>query len=262
MTTMTPSSNAKASSTHRDDPATDVVIHLEQVWKTYRMGDQDVNALAGVDLQIGRGSFWAISGSSGSGKSTMLNLLGCLDRPTKGTYLLEGRNIADTSDDELSDIRLKHLGFVFQNFHLIPQLTVQENIALPLFYQGIIGSEASDRAEMLATRVGLGERLGHRPTELSGGQQQRVAIARALSNDPSVLLADEPTGNLDTATGNSIMALLGELHAQGKTIIMVTHEPDIAAHAQFELVMRDGNIESITQNPPHPSRPDLGGHGS
>lgn len=262
MTTMTPSSNAKASPTHRDDPATDVVIRLSQVWKTYRMGDQDVNALAGVDLQIGRGSFWAISGSSGSGKSTMLNLLGCLDRPTKGTYLLEGRNIADTSDDELSDIRLKHLGFVFQNFHLIPQLTVQENIALPLFYQGIIGSEASDRAEMLATRVGLGERLGHRPTELSGGQQQRVAIARALSNDPSVLLADEPTGNLDTATGNSIMALLGELHAQGKTIIMVTHEPDIAAHAQFELVMRDGNIESITQNPPHPSRPDLGGHGS
>ena len=262
MTTMTLTSNAKASPTHRDDPATDVVIRLTQVWKTYRMGDQDVNALAGVDLQIGRGSFWAISGSSGSGKSTMLNLLGCLDRPTKGTYLLEGRNIADTSDDELSDIRLKHLGFVFQNFHLIPQLTVQENIALPLFYQGIIGSEASDRAEMLATRVGLGERLGHRPTELSGGQQQRVAIARALSNDPSVLLADEPTGNLDTATGNSIMALLGELHAQGKTIIMVTHEPDIAAHAQFELVMRDGNIESITQNPPHPSRPDLGGHGS
>ncbi len=226
------------------------VIRLNQVWKTYRMGDQDVHALAGVDLSIERGSFWAVSGSSGSGKSTMLNLLGCLDRPTKGTYLLEGKNIADTSDDELSDIRLSHLGFVFQNFHLIPQLTVQENIALPLFYQGIEGMEAADRARGYAERVGLGDRLGHRPTELSGGQQQRVAIARALSNDPSVLLADEPTGNLDTATGNSIMALLCELHEQGKTIIMVTHEPDIAAYAQYELVMRDGNIETIRQNPP------------
>jgi putative ABC transport system ATP-binding protein len=228
--------------------ASDEVISLSRVWKTYRMGDQDVHALAGVDLTIARGSFWAISGSSGSGKSTMLNLLGCLDRPTSGVYKLEGRNIAETSDDELSEIRLKHLGFVFQNFHLIPQLTVSENIALPLFYQGIVGSEAEDHAAALATRVGLGDRLGHRPTELSGGQQQRVAIARALSNDPSVLLADEPTGNLDTATGNSIMGLLGELHDQGKTIIMVTHEPDIAAHAQHELVMRDGNIESISTN--------------
>jgi len=227
-----------------------LVIQLSQVWKTYRMGDQDVHALAGVDLSIERGSFWAISGSSGSGKSTMLNLLGCLDRPTKGTYLLEGQDIANTSDDELSDIRLSHLGFVFQNFHLIPQLTVQENIALPLFYQGIEGLEAAQRAKVFAERVGLGDRLGHRPTELSGGQQQRVAIARALANNPSVLLADEPTGNLDTATGDSIMELLCELHDQGKTIIMVTHEPDIAAYAQFELVMRDGNIESIKANPP------------
>ncbi|MCA9276075.1 MAG: ABC transporter ATP-binding protein [Phycisphaerales bacterium] len=230
------------------------VIRLSQVWKTYRMGDQDVNALAGVDLSIERGSFWAISGSSGSGKSTMLNLLGCLDRPSKGTYLLEGRDIAQTSDDELSDIRLKYLGFVFQNFHLIPQLTVEENIALPLFYQGIEGADASNKARELAERVGLGERLGHRPTELSGGQQQRVAIARALSNDPSVLLADEPTGNLDTATGDSIMALLCELHNQGKTIMMVTHEPDISAYAQYAMVMRDGKVESISENPPHPSR--------
>ncbi len=230
------------------------VIRLTQVWKTYRMGDQDVHALAGVDLSIDRGSFWAISGSSGSGKSTMLNLLGCLDRPTKGTYLLEGRDIASTSDDELSDLRLNHLGFVFQNFHLIPQLTVQENIELPLFYQGIEGNEAAKRARDLAERVGLGDRLGHRPTELSGGQQQRVAIARALSNDPSVLLADEPTGNLDTATGDSIMELLCELHDQGKTIIMVTHEPDIAAYAQYELVMRDGLIESISEKPPRAER--------
>ena len=226
------------------------VIRLNQVWKTYRMGSQDVHALAGVDLSIERGSFWAISGSSGSGKSTMLNLLGCLDRPTKGTYLLEGKDIADTSDDELSDIRLKYLGFVFQNFHLIPQLTVQENIGLPLFYQGIEGPDAANTSKRLAERVGLGERLDHRPTELSGGQQQRVAIARALANDPSVLLADEPTGNLDTATGDSIMALLCELHDQGKTIIMVTHEPEIAAYAQYELVMRDGNIESVSKNPP------------
>lgn len=234
------------------------VIRLHEVWKTYRMGDQDVHALAGVDLTIDRGSFWAISGASGSGKSTMLNLLGCLDRPTRGTYWLEGRDIADTSDDQLSDIRLKHLGFVFQNFHLIPQLTVQENIELPLFYQGIESGEAAEKARDLAGRVGLGDRLRHRPTELSGGQQQRVAIARALSNDPSVLLADEPTGNLDTATGESIMALLVELHAQGKTIIMVTHEPEIASYAQYALVMRDGVIESIRQQPGRGARRDGG----
>lgn len=212
------------------------------------MGSQDVHALAGVDLDIERGSFWAISGSSGSGKSTMLNLLGCLDRPTQGKYTLEGLDIATTSDDQLSDIRLKHLGFVFQNFHLIPQLTVQENIELPLFYQGMEASQAADRAIALGQRVGLGDRLRHKPTELSGGQQQRVAIARALSNNPSVLFADEPTGNLDSATGESIMALLTELHEQGKTIIMVTHEPDIAAYAQYQLVMRDGKIESITHD--------------
>lgn len=212
------------------------------------MGDQDVHALAGVTLDIERGSFWAISGASGSGKSTMLNLLGCLDRPTSGRYALEGKDVSSLSDDELSDIRLHHLGFVFQSFNLIPQLTVQENIELPLFYQGIDASEAAKRARDIAERVGLTDRLGHRPTELSGGQQQRVAIARALSNNPSVLLADEPTGNLDTATGKSIMNLLSELHEQGKTIMMVTHEPEIAAYAQYQLVMRDGKIESIASN--------------
>ncbi len=218
------------------------------------MGDQDVHALAGVDLDIQRGSFWAISGPSGSGKSTMLNLLGCLDRPTAGKYTFENHDIASTSDDQLSDLRLKHLGFVFQNFHLIPQLTVQENIELPLFYQGIDPAETAERATTIAKRVGLEHRLGHRPTELSGGQQQRVAIARALTNNPSVILADEPTGNLDTATGDSIMALLTELHDQGKTILMVTHEPDIAAYAQTQLVMRDGKVESLTQNQ-NPTRP-------
>lgn len=216
------------------------------------MGDQDVHALAGVDLEIERGSFWAISGPSGSGKSTMLNLLGCLDRPTSGEYTFEQSDIATTTDDQLSDLRLKHIGFVFQNFHLIPQLTVQENIELPLFYQGANPEETALRARALADRVGLADRLSHRPTELSGGQQQRVAIARALANDPSVILADEPTGNLDTATGNSIMSLLTELHGQGKTILMVTHEPDIAAYAQLQLLMRDGRIESITQSKPSP----------
>jgi putative ABC transport system ATP-binding protein len=248
----TDSQSMKSTAESTNDSTNEMVIRLREVWKTYRMGSQDVHALAGVDLDIKRGSFWAISGSSGSGKSTMLNLLGCLDRPTKGTYHLEDRNIDDTSDDQLSDIRLNHLGFVFQNFHLIPQLTVQENIELPLFYQGMDAHHAAERAIELANRVGLGDRLDHRPTELSGGQQQRVAIARALSNQPSVLLADEPTGNLDTATGDSIMALMTDLHAQGKTIIMVTHEPEIAAYAQFELVMRDGKIENIKENPPHP----------
>lgn len=214
------------------------------------MGSQDVHALAGVDLEIERGSFWAISGTSGSGKSTMLNLLGCLDRPTKGNYALEGTSVHTLSDDELSDIRLQHLGFVFQSFHLIPQLTVQENIELPLFYQGIDRQIAAKKSKEIADRVGLGDRLIHRPTELSGGQQQRVAIARALANDPSVLLADEPTGNLDTATGDSIMELLCDLHDQGKTILMVTHEPEIASYAQYQLVMRDGLIESIVENPP------------
>ncbi len=231
----------------------DQVIELHEVWKTYRMGDQDVHALAGIDLEIKRGSFWAISGASGSGKSTMLNLLGCLDRPTSGSYALEGQRISSMSDDELSDLRLKHLGFVFQSFNLIPQLTVQENIELPLFYQGIDAHIAADRARTIANRVGLGDRLKHRPTELSGGQQQRVAIARALSNEPSVLLADEPTGNLDTATGDAIMGLLTELHNQGRTIIMVTHEPEIAAYAQFQLTMRDGKIASIIENHTCPS---------
>ena len=160
---------------------------------------------------------------------------------------MRGQQIASMSDNALSDLRLEHLGFVFQSFHLIPQLTVQENIELPLYYQGIDASVAAERAKAIADRVGLTDRLKHRPTELSGGQQQRVAIARALSNNPSVLLADEPTGNLDTSTGNSIMALLTELHEQGKTIIMVTHEPEIAAHAQFQLTMRDGRIESIVE---------------
>jgi len=231
------------------------VVELTDVRRIYTMGEQEVRALAGVSLTIERGDFWAIMGSSGSGKSTLLNVLGCLDRPTGGTYLLEGQDVAHLSDDELSDVRLAHLGFVFQNFNLIPQLTVRENIELPLNYQGIHGAESADRAARLADRVGLGQRLDHRPTELSGGQQQRVAIARALANDPAILLADEPTGNLDTKTGAEVMALLEDLHAQGKTIVMVTHEPEIAAHATRELHMRDGLIERIEKREPQGAAP-------
>lgn len=221
------------------------VVQLRDVRKRYVMGSNEVHALAGVSLTIHRGDFWAIMGPSGSGKSTMLNLLGCLDRPTGGTYTLEGHDINTLDDNALSDLRLRHLGFVFQSFNLIPQLTVRENIELPLYYLGWEAHTSAQRAGELAELVGLGDRLDHRPTELSGGQQQRVAIARALSNDPAVLLADEPTGNLDSVTGEQIMAMLCDLNRQGKTVIMVTHEPDIAAHARLRLHMRDGKVDRI-----------------
>ncbi len=221
------------------------VVRLEDVKKIYTMGSEEVVALGGVSFSFQHGSFWALMGPSGSGKSTLLNLLGCLDRPTSGRYFLEDQDVSALDDDQLSDFRLKHLGFIFQSFNLIPQLTVRENIELPLYYQGWEPEASAARAEALAQKVGLGERLGHRPMELSGGQQQRVAIARALSNDPAILLADEPTGNLDSATGGQIMELLRELNAQGKTVIMVTHEPGIAARAKQRLYMRDGRIERI-----------------
>jgi len=187
-------------------------------------------------------------GPSGSGKSTMLNLLGCLDRPTSGKFTLAGQDVATMNDDQLSDFRLRHLGFIFQSFNLIPQLTVRENIELPLFYLGWDKEESAARAEELAERVGLADRLNHRPTELSGGQQQRVAVARSLANDPQVILADEPTGNLDTATGEQIMKMLIELNDQGKTILMVTHEDEVAAHTQRRIHMRDGIIEHIDED--------------
>ncbi len=221
------------------------LIQLNNVHKTYIMGTQEVHALAGVSIEFQTGEFWAIMGPSGSGKSTMLNLLGCLDRPTSGEYLLHGENVGAMTDDALSEIRLRRLGFVFQSFNLIAQLTVQENISLPLYYLGWDHAESDAKAEELAKLVDLGERLGHRPAELSGGQQQRVAIARALANDPKIILADEPTGNLDSATGDQIMTLLTKLHQQGKTIIMVTHEPDIAEFASHHLHMRDGKVDRI-----------------
>ncbi|MHC4938485.1 MAG: ABC transporter ATP-binding protein [Planctomycetota bacterium] len=221
------------------------LIRLQGVEKTYVMGTAEVRALRGVSVEFERGSFWALMGPSGSGKSTLLNMLGCLDRPTKGSYLLDDKPVGNLDDDALSALRLEYIGFIFQSFNLIPQLTVLENIELPLLYAGWAEEDGAARAQDLAEQVGLGHRVGHRPTEMSGGERQRVAIARALANDPQVLLADEPTGNLDTKTGASIMALIEELHESGKTILMVTHEPEIAQHAQMELHMRDGRIVNI-----------------
>ncbi len=223
------------------------IIRLENVHKIYPMGQQGVHALAGVTLDFRAGSFWAVMGASGSGKSTLLNLLGCLDRPTSGRYTLGGQDVSLLNDDELSELRLRHLGFIFQSFNLIPQMSLRENIELPLFYRGYHAHESAALARELAERVGLGDRLDHRPTELSGGQQQRVAIARALANNPDILLADEPTGNLDTETSGQIMRLLADLNRQGKTIIMVTHEREIASYAAFRLHMRDGVIDSIEE---------------
>ncbi|MCF7955741.1 MAG: ABC transporter ATP-binding protein [Phycisphaerae bacterium] len=226
----------------------DALIRLNDVRKTYQMGNEQVHALAGVSISFKKGSFWAIMGPSGSGKSTMLNVLGCLDRVTSGSYVLHDEDVSTLGDDALSEHRLKHLGFIFQSFNLIPQITVQKNIELPLYYLGWEAEESAERAIELAGKVGLQDRLGHKPTELSGGQMQRVAIARALANDPEILLADEPTGNLDSTTGIQIMDLICELNELGKTIIMVTHEPKVAAYAGFNLHRRDGLISRIEEN--------------
>ena len=224
------------------------IIELEEATKIYPMGSQEVKALDRVCLSFRRGSFWAIMGPSGSGKSTMMNILGCLDRLTRGRYLLEGQDVSGLDDDSLSEFRLKHLGFIFQSFNLIPQLTVQRNIELPLYYLGWDAEESQERARKLGLSVGLEGRLNHRPAELSGGQMQRVAIARALANDPQILLADEPTGNLDTSTGEQIMKLLVDLNTEGKTVIMVTHETHIASYAGHRLYMKDGMIDRIDRN--------------
>jgi putative ABC transport system ATP-binding protein len=221
------------------------IVRLENAHKVYEMGVQQVSALAGITIAFKKGSFWAIMGPSGSGKSTMMNILGCLDRLSSGRYYLEGQDVSQLDDDSLSELRLRHLGFIFQSFNLIPQLTVQRNIELPLYYLGWDARQSEQRAKELAEEVGLGGRLHHRPTELSGGEMQRVAIARALANDPQVLFADEPTGNLDTTTGEQILEVLIQLHKQGKTIIMVTHESAIAEHAESQLHMIDGRINKI-----------------
>ena len=220
-----------------------VVIRTYDLWKTYVMGDQEIHAVSGVDIEIKRGEYVAIMGPSGSGKSTLMNLIGCLDTPTKGQYFINGHLVSDMTDDELARIRNKEIGFVFQTFNLLPRATALHNVELPLIYAGMSATERLARAKQAMRQVDLEQRMLHKPNELSGGQRQRVAVARALVNNPSILLADEPTGNLDTATGNEIMGLFERLHEQGNTIILVTHEHDIAQHAWRIIHIRDGKIE-------------------
>ncbi len=235
------------------------IVQVINLVKHYHMGDVPVRALRGVNLAFDEGDFIALMGPSGSGKSTLMNVLGCLDRPTEGQYILRDQNVADMSDDELSEVRSAYLGFIFQAYNLLPQYTVVENIEIPLLYQGVrLNEQTRARCVALAEMVGLGDRLDHRPLQLSGGQQQRVAIARALVNDPQVILADEPTGNLDSRTSDEIMMTLSELNRAGKTIIMVTHENDIAAWARRVIRLRDGMVESDVRNdhdaPDHPAK--------
>ena len=225
-----------------DTPLPDVVILTHKLARDYDMGGEVVHALRGVNIQIKRNEFVAIMGPSGSGKSTLMNLIGCLDTPTAGEYWLNSQKVSDLSDDELARIRNKEIGFVFQTFNLLPRASALHNVELPLIYAGLPGRERREKAAQALRHVGLGDRMEHRPNELSGGQRQRVAIARALVNDPSILLADEPTGNLDSATGAEIMKLFEQLHDTGQTIVLVTHESDIAAHALRQIHLRDGVI--------------------
>lgn len=219
-----------------------IAIRLRDIKKIYKMGGQELAALNGINLDIRRGEFAALMGPSGSGKSTLMNILGCLDRPTVGSYELEGKEVAHLSDDELAVMRNKHIGFVFQNFNLLSRISSLENVALPLVYAGVGASERRKRAQEVLEAVGLGDRAEHLPNELSGGQRQRVAIARALVNNPEIIMADEPTGNLDTKSTKEIMEIFQEMHGRGKTIILVTHEPEIAVCANRQLLVRDGVI--------------------
>jgi len=220
-----------------------IVIRTYDIWKTYVMGDQIINAVSGVDIEIKRGEYVAIMGPSGSGKSTLMNLIGCLDSPTKGEYYINGRLVSKLVDDELAEIRNKEIGFVFQTFNLLPRASSLHNVELPLIYNGTPPAQRIEKAKLALRQVDLENRMDHKPNELSGGQRQRVAIARALVNSPSIILADEPTGNLDTATGNEIMALFERLHKEGNTIVLVTHEHDIALHAHRVIAVRDGKVE-------------------
>jgi putative ABC transport system ATP-binding protein len=223
------------------------VIDIQKIGKTYRIGTQEVNALLSVDLQINKGEYVALMGPSGSGKSTLMNILGCLDTPSRGSYKLNGTDVSNMSDNELAEIRNKEIGFIFQTFNLLARNTSLDNVALPLVYAGVSKKERSEKAAKALASVGLGDRMEHKPNELSGGQRQRVAIARALVNQPAIILADEPTGNLDTKTSHEIMDLLEEIHQKGNTVIIVTHEEDIAKRAKRIVRLRDGLIESDSE---------------
>jgi putative ABC transport system ATP-binding protein len=231
-----------------------IIIKTETLWKTYQMGTESIHALRGVDIEIHKGEYVAIMGPSGSGKSTLMNLIGCLDTPSKGNYFLNGKLVSDMNDDELAHIRNKEIGFVFQTFNLLPRATALHNVELPLIYNGTPSHDRKIRAIEALRHVELEDRINHRPNELSGGQRQRVAIARALVNNPSLILADEPTGNLDSQTSNEIMLLLDRLHKKGNTIVLVTHEHDIAMHAYRQIHLKDGHIES-DELVPHPTIP-------
>jgi putative ABC transport system ATP-binding protein len=239
-----PVEEATPRESYREDlVSTGIVIKTEELWKTYEMGAEQLHALRGISTEIRKGEYVAIMGPSGSGKSTLMNLIGCLDTPTKGNYWLAGRLVSQLDDDELAYIRNKEIGFVFQTFNLLPRATALHNVELPMIYNGTPADERIERAKKALQQVDLGDRMMHKPNELSGGQRQRVAVARALVNSPSILLADEPTGNLDTATGEEIMGLFSRLHQSGNTIILVTHEADIAARAHRVIRLRDGKVE-------------------
>jgi putative ABC transport system ATP-binding protein len=239
-----PVETASTDSYREDLVSSGIVIKTEELAKVYEMGAEQVHALRGVDVEIRKGEYVAIMGPSGSGKSTLMNLIGCLDSPSSGRYWLAGRLVSDLDDDELAYIRNKEIGFVFQTFNLLPRATALHNVELPLIYNGTPAEERLERAKKALERVDLVDRMNHKPNELSGGQRQRVAVARALVNSPSIVLADEPTGNLDSKTGDEIMALFENLHRQGNTIILVTHENDIAQHARRIIYIRDGKIAS------------------
>jgi putative ABC transport system ATP-binding protein len=227
-----------------------MLIDIREITKVYQMGQEQVHALSGVNLGVERGEYVAIMGPSGSGKSTLMNLVGCLDTPTSGSYVLNGREVARMTDDELAAIRNQEIGFVFQTFNLLPRTNALQQVELPLVYSGLARKERRERAVKALEAVGLGDRMNHHPNEMSGGQRQRVAVARALINDPSILLADEPTGNLDSQTGAEIMALFADLNRRGNTIVLVTHEEDIAAHARRIVRLRDGKVTEDHVNQP------------
>jgi putative ABC transport system ATP-binding protein len=224
------------------------IIEIKDIKRDFPLGDEVIHVLKGIDLKINKGEYVALMGPSGSGKSTLMNLLGCLDTPTSGTYVLNGKLVSKMHDDELAEIRNKEIGFVFQTFNLMPRTTALDNVALPMVYAGFSKSERNERATEVLTQVGLADRMDHKPNQLSGGQRQRVAVGRALVNKPAIILADEPTGNLDSKTSVEIMGLFNEIHANGNTVILVTHEEDIAAYAHRVIRLRDGVIESDTMN--------------